>query len=106
MYKVRLLVALVLAAVMLLVTAVPALADHSPEHSAGVLQQWRELLLPPGYTHESEVWVYEAGGFGDTVGLYGLRAFCHNYGGYWYYEDDYYWHPCAYEPGDLPAIND
>ena len=103
MHTVKLLVVAVVAGVMLLITAVPALADHSPVHS---VQQVREFILPPGYTHESEVWVYETGGFGDAVGLYGLMGFCRNYGGYWYYEDGYHWHPCSYEPGDLPAIED
>jgi len=36
------------------------------------------------------------------VGLYGFLGFCQLDGGYWYYEDGYYWwNPCSFTPGDL-----
>ena len=53
-----------------------------PAGSEGVtgLYVWDPLTDTPGYR-----------------GLYGLAAFCHNQGGYYYYAEDgaYYWHACS-----------
>ncbi len=75
------------------------MAEHELEHSPQKIERAREIVLPEGYTDESQVSVW---GFDHEVGLYGFLGFCQQDGGYWYYEDGYYyWHPCSFVPGDL-----
>src|SRR5215217_3874830 len=88
--KVTLLILLALAVA--LVLAGPATAEHELEHSPQLQQDARERVLPPGYTDESQVWVW---GFNHAVGLYGFLGFCMQDGGYWYWGgDDWYWNSC------------
>lgn len=109
----RLLIIAVVAALMVGVVVVDAFAqsvgctNNEDVYPCPQVRELREFLLPEGYTHEGQVWVYEFGGYGDVGGLYDLMSLCYTNGGYYYYyEDGYYWHPCSYQPGDLPSIND
>jgi hypothetical protein len=77
---------------LMLVVAVPAFAEHELEHSPQMQQEARERVLPPGYTDESQVYVW---GHGQPIGLYGFLGFCSQDGGYWYWGgDDWYYHYC------------
>lgn len=87
----RILVVLV-AAALTLVVAIPALATHELGHEdTGQVAAQRAEVLPPGYTTEADLYVWEYG----YVPLYGLTAICYNQGGYWYWQGGYYyWHAC------------
>jgi hypothetical protein len=90
---VRFLLVTVLTTVALALVAGTALAEHELEHSPQRIQEAQERVLPPGYTDESQVWVW---GFDHAVGLYGFLGFCMQDGGYWYWGgDDWYYHYCS-----------
>jgi hypothetical protein len=76
-----------------LLAAAPASAEHELEHSPQMQQDARERVLPPGYTDETQLYVW---GFDHAIGLYGFLGFCMQDGGYWYWGgDDWYYHYCS-----------
>ena len=88
----------ILAVLMVLAFAAPALAEHSIAHDEQTRQRLTERFLPPG----------EGDALGNIVaydpiysqwhltGLHELGALCNNFDGYWYQsvDGDWYWHDC------------
>jgi hypothetical protein len=89
--------AVVLAAMLVLVLAMPsgAFAQSGCEiaHECGDTR-----YLPPGSPNVPSVyaWDYLTGQY-RPIGQYGLAAFCQNYGGYWFMAEDggEYWNACS-----------
>jgi len=84
------LLAMAVLVVALLLVAAPAGAQSGCEiaHECGWDLVWSS---PTGDPSPLYVWDPIAGNAHDT-GLYGLVAFCQNYGGYYYLGDDGAWH--------------
>jgi hypothetical protein len=95
---------LILAALLVALVAAPAMASHTAgdpnatgceiAHECADSMAW---TMPDGQPRTSLYAWDPIFGHAHDVGAYGLAAFCHNYGGYWYYGDDggWYWFACS-----------
>jgi hypothetical protein len=95
MLKVMVLVASLM---LVLVSALPAWAQSGCEIAHECASDYADRgWVPPGYENSAQLYAWDY--LTQTprmIGLYGLAAFCYNYGGYYYVEDGaYYWHSCS-----------